>query len=183
MMNRPPGHSGRFRFRRSRTFPARWAFPFGEALDLTNETEADEEPGSVEEIPALAPSDSGSISLGDFSPVHEPVALVEPVGAERQEEQPTELFGFSPDYTDLPFAQEEEYQPAAEIFPAAEEEPLPPPASGAEGVVTFTEEQLAAAISKISREIIEKIAWEVVPDLAETLIKEEIRKIKESMGR
>ena len=155
----------------------------GEGLVLANETGADEELGLVEEIPALSPADSGSISLGDFSPVHEPVALAEPVSAERQEEQPTELFGFSSDYTDLPFAQEEEYQPAAEIFPAAEEEPLPPPVSGAEGVVTFTEEQLAAAISKISREIIEKIAWEVVPDLAETLIKEEIRKIKEGLGR
>ncbi|MRR06849.1 MAG: response regulator [Deltaproteobacteria bacterium] len=155
----------------------------GEGLDLARETEAVEEPAPVEEIPALSPADSGSISLGDFSPVHEPVALAEPVGAERQEEQPTELFGFSSDYTDLPFAQEEEYQPAAEIFPAAEEEPLPPPVSGAESVVTFTEEQLTAAISKISREIIEKIAWEVVPDLAETLIKEEIRKIKEGMGR
>ncbi len=134
----------------------------------------------AEEIPA--PSDSGSISLGDFSLVHESVALAEPVIAERQEEQPTELFGLSPDYTDLPFAQEEEYLPAAEAFPEVEEE-LPPVASGAEGVVTFTEEQLAAAISKISREIIEKITWEVVPDLAEALIKEEIRKIKEGMGR
>jgi CheY-like chemotaxis protein len=136
----------------------------------------------AEEIPVLTPSDSGSISLGDFSPVHESVTLAEPVIAERQEEQPTELFGLSPDYTDLPFAQEEEYLPAAEAFPEVEEELLPA-ASGAEGVVTFTEEQLAAAISKISREIIEKIAWEVVPDLAEALIKEEIRKIKEGMGR
>ena len=177
------GSFGSISLKEESDFSTEMAVSLGEDLDVANETGADEEPGSVEEIPVLSPSDSCSISLGDFSPVHEPVALVEPASPERQEEQPAALFGFSSDYTDLPFAQEEEYQPAAEIFPAAEDEPLPPPASGAEGVVTFSEEQLTAAISKISREILEKIAWEVVPDLAETLIKEEIRKIKESLGR
>jgi CheY-like chemotaxis protein len=130
---------------------------------------------SVEEIPAPSPSDSGSISLGDFSPVHGAATPFEQVIAEPQEEQPTELFGLSPEYTDLPFAQEEEYLPAAEAFPDVEEEPPPPVVPGAEGAVTFTEEQLAAAISGISREI--------VPDLAEALIKEEIRKIKEGLGK
>jgi hypothetical protein len=45
--------------------------------------------------------------------------------------------------------------------------------------ISISEEQLAAIISTVSRELIEKIAWEVVPDLAETIIREEIRKIKE----
>lgn len=45
--------------------------------------------------------------------------------------------------------------------------------------ISLSEEQLAGILSKVSREIIEKIAWEVVPDLAETIIREEIRKIKE----
>lgn len=74
-----------------------------------------------------------------------------------------------------------------EYSPNAGMEPLPEPAAvaaspaGADagGAITMTEEQLAAAISRISREVIERIAWEVVPDLAETLIKEEIRRIKE----
>jgi len=154
-----------------------------EEFVFSDESGAGEEQGIVDEIPTLSAAGSGSISLGDFSPVGESVTLAETVIAERQEEQPTELFGFSPDYTDLPFAQEEEYLPAAEAFPEAEQELLPPAASEVAGVVTFTEEQLAAAISKVSREIIEKIAWEVVPDLAEALIKEEIRKIKEGMGR
>lgn len=43
----------------------------------------------------------------------------------------------------------------------------------------LTEEQLKAAISTVSQEIIQKIVWEVVPGLAETLIKDAIRKIKE----
>jgi len=42
----------------------------------------------------------------------------------------------------------------------------------------LSEADLAAAIAKISKEVIERIVWEVVPDLAEMLIKEEIRKLK-----
>ncbi|BDV43696.1 response regulator [Geotalea uraniireducens] len=62
---------------------------------------------------------------------------------------------------------------------AVSPEPDAPVAAASDGgTLTITEAQLAAAIAKISREIIERIAWEVVPDLAETLIKEEIRRIK-----
>ncbi len=39
-------------------------------------------------------------------------------------------------------------------------------------------DQLRAALSKVSREVIEKIVWEVVPDLAEMLIKEEIKRLQ-----
>lgn len=65
--------------------------------------------------------------------------------------------------------------------PAMEETIFAPGETPAEagGTITLTEAQLVTAISRISREVIERIAWEVVPDLAETLIKEEIRKIKE----
>ncbi len=51
----------------------------------------------------------------------------------------------------------------------------PPPS------VTLTEEQLKAALSGISKEVIERIVWEVVPDLAEQMIREAIRKIKEGV--
>jgi len=44
---------------------------------------------------------------------------------------------------------------------------------------SLSEAQIEQIVSRISREIIERVAWEVVPDLAEILIKEEIRKIKE----
>jgi CheY-like chemotaxis protein len=43
----------------------------------------------------------------------------------------------------------------------------------------LTEEQLRAAITAASKEVIERIVWEVVPDLAETMIKEAIRRITE----
>lgn len=143
----------------------------------------------VQENLILSPSASDSISLGDFSPVHQSFDLSSEDIAELQEEEPAEQFGFSPEFADLPFAQEDEYLPAEGLFPAEEafdavnQQPLPQVAAAAEGTVSCSEEQLAAAIAKVSREIIERIVWEVVPDLAETLIKEEIRKIKESMGR
>jgi hypothetical protein len=45
----------------------------------------------------------------------------------------------------------------------------------------MTEDQLRAALAGASKEVIERIVWEVVPDLAETMIKEAIRKIKEGI--
>jgi hypothetical protein len=35
-------------------------------------------------------------------------------------------------------------------------------------------------IEKLAGTVLERVAWEVVPDLAEALIKEEIRKIKDA---
>lgn len=79
---------------------------------------------------------------------------------------------------DLQFAPEEEYVPAsAALAPPPVPSAPPAPAVAAESVLS--DDQLAALVSKISRDIIEKIAWEVVPDLAERIISEEIRKIKE----
>ena len=76
-------------------------------------------------------------------------------------------------------------EPGADFLPLTPppiQEPLLPvvPPAVAEGAL-FTEEQLVAALSKVSRELIERIVWEVVPDLAEALIKEEIRKIREGV--
>jgi hypothetical protein len=50
------------------------------------------------------------------------------------------------------------------------------------GTAAVSNAQLVAALSSLSRDVIEKIVWEVVPDLAEVLIKEEIRKLKGSTG-
>jgi len=60
--------------------------------------------------------------------------------------------------------------------------PAPVPSIPAEPAVSLpaslSEDQLAALVSGISRDLLEKIAWEVVPDLAERIIREEIRKIR-----
>jgi len=67
-------------------------------------------------------------------------------------------------------------QPApAPVPPAAPVQAAPPAA--------MDEEQLKMLLSRVSREVIEKIVWEVVPDLAESIIREEIRKIKEGIDR
>jgi len=78
-------------------------------------------------------------------------------------------------------------EPPAPVFTAAAEPPpvvTPPaaapqpaaPAAAAAG--QLDEGQLRELLSRVSREVIERIVWEVVPDLAETIIKEEIRKLK-----
>lgn len=83
---------------------------------------------------------------------------------------------------------EEAGEPAAEaVEPFAMVEPVETPVAAPEAAhaaagalpAALTEEQLRAAIAGVSKEVIERIVWEVVPDLAEALIKEAIRKIKE----
>ena len=57
-------------------------------------------------------------------------------------------------------------------------EPAAAPAVTAAPAETVSEDQLRAAIAGASREVIERIVWEVVPDLAEVMIREAIEKIK-----
>jgi hypothetical protein len=42
----------------------------------------------------------------------------------------------------------------------------------------MSQEQMEAIVSKISREVIEKVVWEVVPALAEVAIQKEIERLK-----
>jgi len=75
---------------------------------------------------------------------------------------------------ELLFAGEEEY---VQLAPAPAPKIAPQPDAAPAGL-SFSDEQLAAVVARVSKELIEKIAWEVVPDLAEAIIKEEIRKLK-----
>ena len=56
-----------------------------------------------------------------------------------------------------------------------------PPATTLSGdeLEQIVERAVVRAIEKLAGSVLEQVAWEVVPDLAEALIKEEIRKIKE----
>jgi hypothetical protein len=74
------------------------------------------------------------------------------------------------------------YAPPA---PAPAHAPAAPPASAHAAVSGGIEQRLAAfaakgpeyeAIAKLSREIIEQVVWEVVPDLAEAIIREHVEK-------
>lgn len=76
--------------------------------------------------------------------------------------------------------------PAAPVAPAAAPVVAPEPAASvapAPVPAPLDEEQLKMLLSKVSRDVIERIVWEVVPDLAESIIRDEIRKIKEGIGR
>ncbi len=81
----------------------------------------------------------------------------------------------SADFTVPPSMYEEPpvLEPVAAAMVASTETPPAP--------LSLTEEQLKAAISSASKEVIERIVWEVVPDLAEALIRDAIRKIKEGI--
>lgn len=116
----------------------------------------DEIPG-VEDFmkePATAPVEEESIEFEDE--LNEtPSVVIPPVEAAPVVEAP------------VPAAPQPEAQPVAEPVsaPAAASQALP-------------EEQLRTLLSQVSKEVIEKVVWEVVPELAETLIKEEIKKLK-----
>jgi CheY-like chemotaxis protein len=77
-------------------------------------------------------------------------------------------------------------EPAAE--PVAEPAAEPATVAAVQGATMLTaaelelivERAVARALEKLAGTVLERVAWEVVPDLAEALIKEEIRQIKEA---
>ena len=129
-----------------------------------------------EEPPMIEPAMGGYLELGEEAEEKKPDLSY--LGELPRTAEPT-----VPE-VELQFAPEEEYVP---IRPPVEPPLSIPDAAPVKtspavyGEPVLSDEQLAAIIARISRDIIEKIAWEVVPDLAETLIREEIRKIKQGM--
>jgi len=92
-----------------------------------------------------------------------------------------QTFEFQEEIAEPPAAVLEQEQPVVVV---EEEPPLPVVAPVAAAVapvapVALTEAQLKEALMSVSKETIERIVWEVVPDLAESLIKETIRRITE----
>ncbi|TLM68869.1 MAG: response regulator [Deltaproteobacteria bacterium] len=80
---------------------------------------------------------------------------------------------------------------AAPVAPAPVAAPVAAPAAAAaveQRVATLTEGEIeqiveravGKVIERLAGSVLERVAWEVVPDLAEALIKEEIRKIKDA---
>ena len=71
---------------------------------------------------------------------------------------------------------------APHVTPVSEPFIAPPPLPVVEAgapAAALSEEQLRAAITGASREVIERIVWEIVPDLAEAMIRDAILKIRE----
>ena len=139
----------------------------------------------------------GEVSLDEIpSPVFEPVAaepvakappVFEPVAAEPVAKAPV-----TPPIETAPvFSAEPVEAPAVAAAPAAAPAPSVPAAATEvveQRVATLSETEIeeiveravGKVIEKLAGSVLEKIAWEVVPDLAEVMIKEEIRKIKEA---
>jgi CheY-like chemotaxis protein len=160
--------------------------PLAQPFQWDADTQADEMAEPFPDTPQPEDTDLAS----------ESTSLLLPTGDEL-EDLLVEEFSFDEDSFDVsvPFddqdvaldVAEEELIPQRETFseelPESEEVPIvetPQPTGAVAGeVAPLSEEQLVAALSKVSREVIERIVWEVVPNLAESLIKEEIRKIRE----
>ena len=167
-------------------FEAEQFFSFEDDSEAIEETgpalEEVEEP--VEEPVVLASDEdmfsfSDGLSLG-AKPDMEPLQLQEYEPLSLEPEQELEFLEPEP-------LEPEAYQPVDQPIPVLEPQSAPifqAQGTGAgeggvqPGAAGLSESELVAALSKISREVIERIVWEVVPDLAEVLIKEEIRKLK-----
>jgi len=165
------------------TDPATEAVDFGipAAGDRFVSTAGTEEPellASAEAASFSAPPLEEPFSFGEVSAAQdmEPYGTISEVPVSEEFDTAMEPFG-APRGDEFTAPAETVFAP--EVSPAPVSPVASPAPAEAGGTITLTEEQLAAAISRISREVIERIAWEVVPDLAETLIREEIRKIKE----
>ena len=138
------------------------------------EGEQQDEP-EIEEIAATEGSEWPGVSTAEADEIDVQPEVVEDEGF----------------YFDATAENEEADAPAEEIVADG-------PAVAAAGLPEQIEQQLRALseeelkdvvarvagpmIEKMAGELLEQIAWEVVPDLAEALIKEEIRKIKQAMS-
>ena len=108
-------------------------------------------------------------------PLQEPdVAAVQPAAPPVQPTQPV-----APPVQPAPLAQPA--PPAQPATPPVQPAPAPvAPANIEAQVASMSESDLKKVIERVAGAMLERIAWEVVPDLAENLIKDEIRKIKEN---
>jgi CheY-like chemotaxis protein len=150
------------------------------------EDTADEPAAPVQEV-SMPEASFGDISFEDD--VTEPVAqpdFTEPVAAVLPEPAvPEAAFAdfaapsAAPAFEafEVPAAPVEPFAPLADPAPVATV--AAPVAVAPASAATLTEDQLKQALASVSKDVIERIVWEVVPDLAEALIREAIRKIKE----
>jgi len=120
---------------------------------------------------APAEDDFSAISFDEAPPV--PAAAVAPA----PEDFSTISFNEEPPAPVTPPVQPV-FAPVAETVPPVAVPPVPPVVPPAAPAAAMGDAEIKAIIAGLSREVIERIVWEVVPDLAEMLIKEEIRKLK-----
>ena len=163
------------------------AAPAPEALDLDwSDVNVDEE---EEEAATPAPVHAAAAPIPNA-----PVATLEELdfGAPGADASPPPVEpDAEPEVIDLPMLEADEQMelaPANEFVPNPEDTGHRMEASGPEletsprgqALADGGEAQLREALSRASREVIEKIAWEVVPQLAETIIREHVERLAKS---
>ena len=136
-----------------------------EAPAFVEETPAfvEETPAFVEETPALA-EESPAFAAAD-PVVEEPPVFETPVAESVSVEEPPAVI--------------EELEPAV-VAAAMVDVEAKASALSEEEVEQIIEKVVTKVVEKFAESILERVAWEVVPDLAENLIREEIRKIKDA---
>ncbi|MBC8017157.1 MAG: response regulator [Verrucomicrobia bacterium] len=162
---------------------------------ISEEPEAHVEPVEAVEYPLSESTGSQWIPVEEetFEFEEEPT-LESPVSAFNEPEPVAEDSAFEMDMSspelpsiDIPAVPEQAApafnEPEAPAFAEPAPAPVQPVTADVVPLVTavLTEDQLRAALAGASKDVIERIVWEVVPDLAEAMIKEAIRKIKEGM--
>ena len=77
-------------------------------------------------------------------------------------------------------------QSFADVASSVEETTIPPPVSEAAAVsvpVDMVEKIAQRVVAQISEKTVREIAWEIIPDLAEALIKQEIERLKAELQK
>lgn len=151
--------------------------------------------GAPEEVMALG--DDDILGAEDLEPAGEMPTLspwsreATPIEESFETLAAPEPLVFAPPIESPPIQPEPSLAPVAPAPPAAppmpESVPVAPPLAAVEQrVATLSEAEIeqiveravGKVIERLAGSVLERVAWEVVPDLAESLIKEEIRKIK-----
>lgn len=148
--------------------------------------------GETEEVMALG--DDDILGAEDLEPAGEMSSLSPWSRAEAPIEESFETLAepqplaFAPPIEMAPEPPAPSLAPVAPAAPVAAPATAPPAAVVEQRVATLTEAEIeqiveravGKVIEKLAGTVLEKVAWEVVPDLAEALIKDEIRKIKDA---
>jgi CheY-like chemotaxis protein len=147
---------------------ASWSRDESAAIDAFAES-LEEEPALGREPDFEAPMESG--------PVEETSAFYD----DEPEAEPTHGFEGSaePVTVDEPAPVVEESEPAV-VDAALADVGAQVSALSEEAFEKIVEKIVTQVVEKLAGSILERVAWEVVPDLAESLIREEIRKIKDT---
>ncbi len=149
--------------------------PFEQLPPLPPREGPREEPAAAEEIPesAVPASDAPAVASSEEAPA---------IGEEPETRHPVEEIPAPETPPTGPPAEAGIEEISAEAQEHAVEVPVAPPPPPAPAVPELTQEQIeriaALVIAKLSDRVLREIVWEVVPDVAETVVKRRIEELE-----